>query len=127
MHQPKKRKEHMRSSSDTQKHMESVAETTLETFETISAVARTRLSEPLPDRMLMHPELRCDDLVRQALGAAQDHPAALRQGARDPVPAPLPLQIRSFFLVEYQSRHRAANGHDPPARPPCVQLRCRSS
>ena len=32
-------------SPDTQKHMESVTETTLETFETISAVARTRLSE----------------------------------------------------------------------------------
>ena len=49
-------KEHMSISPDTQKHMESVAGTTLETFETISAVARTRLLEPppAPEKALMN-------------------------------------------------------------------------
>ena len=42
-------------SPDTQKHMESVAETTLATFETISTAARSSLSEPppAPERVLM--------------------------------------------------------------------------
>ena len=38
----------MNISPDTQQHMESVAETTLETFETIAAAARSNLSEPPP-------------------------------------------------------------------------------
>ena len=64
---------------------------------------------PLPDRMLMHAQLRRDDLIRHACGAAQNHAAAIRQGARDPVSTHLPLQIRPFFLAEHHRRHRAAN------------------
>ena len=43
-------------SPDTQKHMESVAETTLATFETISTAARSSLSEPppAPEKVLMN-------------------------------------------------------------------------
>ncbi len=54
---------------------------------------------PLPDGMLMHAKLRRDDLIRYACGAAQNHAAAIRQGARDPVPTHLPLQIRPFCLA----------------------------
>ena len=72
---------------------------------------------PLPDRMLMHPEFRGNDLVRHARGTAQDHAAALRHRARDPVPVHLALQIRPFFLAEHQRRYRATT-HDPSVPPP---------
>ena len=64
---------------------------------------------PLPDGMLMDPEFRGDRLARQPRGATQNHAAALRQGARNPVPAHLPLQIRSFCLASHHRRPRAAN------------------
>ena len=44
---------------------------------------------PLADRVLVHADLGCHRLVRQAVCAAQDHAAAIGDRARDPAASSL--------------------------------------
>ena len=64
---------------------------------------------PLADRVLVHADLGCYRLVRQAVCAAQDHAAAIGDRARDPAPSSLCLQKRPLLIAQNQRRHRPAH------------------
>ena len=61
---------------------------------------------PFADRVLMHTRFRRHRLVRQTLGAAQDHAAAIRHRPGDLVTADLTFQKRPLFRARNQHRNR---------------------
>src|SRR4029453_14379437 len=71
---------------------------------------------PLADGMLVHAQLRRDDLAWDAISAPKNDPAPLRHGPRYPPSPNLPFQIIPLFGAQYQRcrwspcriRHRCA-------------------
>ena len=59
-----------------------------------------KASSPFADGMLVDAQFRCHHLARQAVGAAKNETAALRQGPRNPMTPDLVLEIRSLIRTQ---------------------------